>query len=323
MKTIDKAKLVISRIQSSDSVIAVKNDLASDENEWFRISAKASALFLADARKKRDEDKKNPNIGTTSNEEIDEILRINEKLSEFALCIPSLLSMSHVRAINLLLHDLPRTEEKLLGLIENATIKPKIRAMQNVGRIRHFTAFKEFSLIIEAATLSYFRANYASAYLTLVPVIEGIILRWSGYFGSGEKPEFEVIRRFFNVSHTRQPCPWNPLFHEVFSKACHKIINDHLYKPSGRGAAYSEFNRHQASHLLRNAEFATRGNCIRLFLLLDTMAEIYLFETWCHDPRLEINDEDIHREVTLYRVLQAEAASENSAEKILLKKNEA
>lgn len=318
MKTIDKAKIVISRVTAGELVGAVRRELATDDNEWSRISVKAYSLHLQAARKQRKEDAKKRNVSATSNEEIGEILELNERLGDYAICLPTLATKSDVKASQHLLPEMPQSENQLLLLIENMTLEPRIRALQNIGRIRHFAAFKEFSYFVEAATLCYYRGNYASSYLTLVPVIEGIILRWSGYLGIGEKPEFEEIRKFFRNTHVRQPCPGNPLFHDVFCKACHKIINDHLYQPSQRGTAYAEFNRHQASHLLRDTTFATRENCIRLFLLLDTMAEIYRYETYCLDPRWDLKDEDICREVALYTALWMQTALGNTPENVLL-----
>lgn len=318
MKTLDKAMIVISRVTAGEQVAVVRGEVATDDGEWFRISAKTYSLHLQAARKQRKEDAKKRNVAATSNEEIGEILELNEKLGAYAVCLPTLATKSDVRASLLLLPGMPQAENQLLLLIENMTLEPRIRALQNIGRIRHFAAFKEFARFVEAATLCYYRGNYASSYLTLVPVIEGIILRWSGYQGVGEKPDFEEIRKFFGNPHVRQPCPGNPLFHDVFCKACDKIINDHLYQPSQCGTAYAEFNRHQASHLLRDTTFATRENCIRLFLLLDTMAEIYIYETYCPDPRWDLKDEDTRREVTLYTALRIQTALGNTPENALL-----
>lgn len=323
VKTIDKAKIVISRVASGEQVSVIREEVTTNDDEWFRISAKAYSLHLQTARKQRNEDAKKPHIASTSNEEISEILELNEKLGTYALCLPTLATKSDVIALLLLLPEMPQAENQLLLRIEVMTLAPRIRALQNIGRIRHFTAFKEFAHFIEAATLCYYRGNYASSYLTLVPVIEGIILRWSGYQGFGQKPEFDEIRKFFSNPHTRQPCPGNPLFHDVFCRACNKIINDHLYQPSQRGAAYAEFNPHQASHLLRDTMFATKENCIRLFLLLDTMTEIYRYETFCHDPRWGLEDKDTRREVTLYELLKNQAALCNTPENTLLRGRDA
>jgi hypothetical protein len=207
MKTIDKAKLAISRIAAKEQVSLVRQEIAADDDDWFRVSAKAYSLHLQAARKQRKEYAKKRNVATTSNEEIGEILELNEKLSAYAVCLPTLATKSDIKAALFLLPQMPQTESQLLLLIENMTLEPRVRALQNIGRVRHFAAFKEFANLVEAATLCYYRGNFASAYLTLVPVIEGIILRWSGYQGIGDKPEFEEIRKFFGSPHVREtPC---------------------------------------------------------------------------------------------------------------------
>lgn len=186
------------------------------------------------------------------------------------------------------------------------------------GRFERFSAFKIFVHLIEAATICFYRENYFSSFLTLLPVVEGIILRWSGYSGNGDKPEFEEIRKFFSKSHTRQPCPGNPLFYDVFAKACDKIINEHLYKPSQRGVAHANFNRHLATHLLNDSQFATKENCIRLFLLIDIMTELFLYETYCSDPRINLSDDEIDLEYKIYQMIKAESNSASTPEKALL-----
>jgi hypothetical protein len=135
---------------------------------------------------------------------------------------------------------------------------PKIRVMQKKGRFEEFEYFKKFVPLIDAATLSFYRINFISSYLTLTPIIEGIIIRWMGYSDGDEKPEFEDIRKFFKNSHRRQPCPSNILFHDIYKKACDKILNQHFYRPSDRGSFYANFNRHVASHLLNDNQFATK-----------------------------------------------------------------
>lgn len=318
MKTIEKAKVTISRITSGDPVAVVRSEIANNKEDWFRISSKAYSLHLQTARTQRKEDTKKRNISTTSNNEISDILELNNNLSTYAICLPTRATQSDLKKAMALLPEMPSTETKMLYLIENITLEPKIRAQQNIGRIRQFDNFKEFAHLVEAATLCYFRGNYASSYLTLVPVIEGIILRWSGYQGLGKKPAFDEIRKFFRTFYIRQPCPANPLFHDIYCKACDKIINEHLYRPSHNGTAYAEFNRHQASHLLRDTTFANRENCIRLFLLLDTMAQIYNYESRCSDPMFYLTGKDIIREVTFYTSILLQTEMGNTPESTLL-----
>lgn len=121
-----------------------------------------------------------------------------------------------------------------------------------------------------------------------------------GYDETGPKPEFEEIRKFFNKSALRQPLPYNILFHNVYIKACHKILNHHFYKPTTTGNSWANFNRHVASHLINSNPFGTKQNCIRLFMLLDVMTEIYVYESRIDDPRFGIKDNQIKRDIDIY-----------------------
>ncbi len=306
-KTIDKAKRVVGSLSSGDSVNKIKAIETTDDQAWHRVSAKAYELHLRNSRKRRAEDEKKSNVACTSNEEIKDILALNNSLADYALNLPSISTMGEVKALQKLVVNMSINEHKVIAIIERSTMSPRIRALQKKGRFEHFSVFKEFSTIIEAATISYYRENYISSYLTLVPVIEGILLRWLGYSGAGKKPEFEDLRGFFRNSHARQPCPGNALFHEVYAKACDKLLTEHLYKPTDKGSAYSNFNRHLAAHLLSDVQFATKDNCVRLFLLIDVMTEIFYYETSCSDPRFYLKDEEIALEMDNYEKLIAQS----------------
>jgi hypothetical protein len=316
--TTEKANRLLALLGPNIDVSSIKSQVCASEDEWYRISAKAYQLHLQKARKHRKENEKKPNVACTTNDEIIDINTINSQMADFALCLPSTATMAEFKQVKKLLQDVPENECELIVIVESAVLNPRIRASQKKGRFEHFVAFKSFVHLIEAATICYYRENYFSSYLTLLPVVEGVILRWSGYSGQGDKPEFEEIRKFFSKSHTRQPCPGNPLFHDVFAKACDKIINDHLYKPSQRGVAHANFNRHLATHLLNDSQFATKENCIRLFLLIDIMTELFLYETYCGDPRFDLSENEIAHEYTIYQAIKAESKLISTPEKSLL-----
>lgn len=318
MKTIDKANEILKLIKSRTPINEVKARVCSDDQDWFRASAKAYSLHLENTRKERKDDEKNPHVSCTSNDEIKEIIALNHKLADYALTVPTLASMHDFRNLEQLSIGMPSNEHKVFSIIEECTMCPRIRALQKKGRLETFKIFKEFSKLIDAATLSYYRQNYFSAYLTLVPVIEGILLRWLGFQGNGKKPEFEDLRKFFRNSHVRQPCPGNPLFHEVYIKACDKILTEHLFRPSESGDAYSNFNRHLAAHLLRDSPFATKENSIRLFLLIDVMTEIYYYETFCKDHRFSIKKEEFAVDWEIYESLVQNQSLTFSPERALL-----
>lgn len=197
MKTIDKANEILKLLKSRTTVNDVRDRVCSDDQDWFRASAKAYSLHLENYRKEKYNDEKNPNVSCTSNDEINEINALNHKLANYALTVPALATMPEVRTLEQLIVDMPRNEHIIISIIENCTMHPRIRALQKKGRLETFKIFKEFSKLIDAATLSFYRENYFSAYLTLVPVIEGILLRWLGFEGLGKKPEFKDLRKFF------------------------------------------------------------------------------------------------------------------------------
>lgn len=318
-RTEEKAEQTLILLQQKKSVGNVIEQLCLDDNEWYRVSSKAYALHLKKARKQRKEDEKKLHVSCTSNDKIKDIIKLNNDMADLALSLPTVATMADYERVQILLEDMPKNETALLTLVEEITMSPRMRALQKKGRFEHFQPFIEFVDFIEAATLCYFRGNYISSYLTLVPIAEGIILRWLGYSGQGKKPDFETLRKFFSKSHTRQPCPGNPLFHEVYTKVCDKIFNEHLYKPSDQGQAYANFNRHLAVHLLDNSQFTTKENCIRLFLLIDTMTELYHYETYCSDPMFYLTREQIQQEYQIYTQLLTEQAMINTPEKKLLK----
>ena len=111
--------------------------------------------------------------------------------------------------------------------------------------------------------------------------------------------------------HLRQPCPGNIQFHEIYAKACHQILNKHFYKPSTNGRAHADFNRHIAAHLLNDNQFATKENCIRLFVLLDAMTEIYLYESRGVDPRFSPQNNQTAKDASIFAEILLSASRQS------------
>lgn len=314
-KTDEKAKDVIERLNNGEELATVKALYDTEEQEWFRVSNKVYNIELEEEKKKNKARETMRHVSSTANATIADILDINETLSDYALGVPISATQGDLMAIQPLVPNLPNTEQKIIDVIERFNMHPKWRAMQKLGRIRQYDAFKEFDKIIDAALLCYYRENYISCFLTLAPVIEGVLLRWIGYTGTGEKPEFELYRKFFKQGPMRQPAPGNIQFHQIFSKVCDNILNKTLYKPTPSGNAYGDFNRHLALHLLKSSNFGTKNNCIRLFVLLDLMTEIYLYEGKFDDPRFTLSAEDMAADIDIYGNLIVDQKVLNSAEK--------
>jgi hypothetical protein len=305
-KSTTKASDIINLISQGQTVDQVKASTSSNDAEWYGFSNKAYNLSLDESKKERKKNVARPNVSTTSSEDISTLLTLNETLADYALAVPAFATMGEFKAIEDLAKNLPNSESQIIGLVGKMILDPRMRALQKKGRIEKFQYFKVFSKIIDAAIISYYRTNFISCYLTLIPIIEGVIIRWMGYNETQSKPEFEDIRKFFKNSAVRQPCPFNIQFHNIFVKACDKILNNHFYKPTTLGRSYSNFNRHVGSHLLNDDHFATKENCIRLFMLLDIMTEIYLYESRGSDPRFNLTNQEISADILYYNMILIE-----------------
>ena len=318
-KTEDKANDIIRQLTIDNKKVAEVKEGYPDEEDWIRICNKAYSLYLDQEKKQRELDLQKPNYSASSNSTIDKIIALNEKLAEYALGIPITTTGMELESYLVNTRGLPDTEEILFKQISSYNMSPQFRAMQKNGRFKHYTIFREFEQIIDAALLCYYRGNYVSCFLTLVPVVEGVILRWSKHDNTIDKLNFENHRSFFKKGARRNPCPGNVLFYEVFSKICDNILNKHLYKPTTSGDSYGNFNRHLALHLLKTPEFGTRNNCIRLFMLLDFMTEIYWYEERFDDPRFTLATHDIKPDIDIYKSLMVEYQRTETAEKRLFK----
>ncbi|MBX4606937.1 hypothetical protein C7266_06365 [Klebsiella variicola] len=317
-KSKDKAINLMSLLDQGIKLEDAKKSLISNEQEWYRVSKKIYDIHISKEKKERKDLEKEGEIGFTKNNEVDAIIELNNQLSEYALALPHKATMADFKQLKQIIENNPTDENALILKIESIIMTVPARARMQKGRFEHYDIFKSLSRLIEAATLCYYRQNYQSAFLTLVPIIEGSLLRWIGYDGNTNKPEFEILRKFFRTGHLRQPCPGNPLFYDVFSKVSNKILNEHLFKPSNHGEAYSNFNRHLAAHLLNDSSFATKENCVRLFLLLDIMSELYFYETHCPDPWFYLEEKELMPNTILYEQVILSNRLWNTPEKTLL-----
>lgn len=295
-----EANKILNLIEQGESISSVKEKTSYSKDEWFKYSSKAYNIHLTKVKKERKGIEKKRHVSATSNNQVLEIIDLNEILADYALLLPIFSTNGEFLAIKSLSDNLPESEPEIIKIIGKVTLHPRLRALQKKGRIEQFEHFKIFSKLVDAAILSYYRTNFISCYLTLLPIIEGVIIRWMGYTNSDTKPEFEDVRKFFKRAAQRQPCPHNILFHNIYVKACDKILNEHFYKPTTSGNSWANFNRHVASHLLNDDQFGTKDNCIRLFVLLDAMTEVFLYEKRINDPRFSVKNDQIAEDIELF-----------------------
>ena len=304
------------QLEANKSVADVRADLAiGDSTMWSKVSALVYEKAKATARKERDKDARRSHVSATSNAEIMNLLALNKQLANYALLAPPTITVAEFRRIGQLATELPASESAILAYLDSIITSPKMCAILKQG-FEYSPAFQSFTLLVEAAIIAYYQGNYTSAFLTLVPVVEGLILRWNGFDGTGTepKPEFETIRKFVGNSYLRQPNPGNVLFHDVYVRASQAILTEHLYLNSETGSAYANFSRHLAAHLLNNEAFATQPNCVRLFILLDALLKVYIYETKpAKDPRFHVDESMLQRDVLRYQFIIAQQRTFNNA----------
>ena len=197
-----QAEKIIEGIEKGQSINSLKTNLSQNKDEWHRYSSKAYSINLENARKDRKIEENAQNVICTSNDQIKEILKVNKTLSDYALLLPIFCTLQELNAIKNLIDKLPDSdvENEIIHIVGNMTIHPRLRMLQQKGRFEELEHFKIFSKLLHAANISLYRENYISCYLTLIPIVEGIIIRWMGYKETDEKPDFETIRKFFQNS---------------------------------------------------------------------------------------------------------------------------
>ncbi|WP_338793213.1 hypothetical protein [Bernardetia sp. MNP-M8] len=277
------------------SVEEIKSELNLSSDMWNNRSASVYNNALRKAIEERNNMEKLKHISVSPNDTLSKIMSINWTLSEYALSLPSIITEADVKLFSNLTDELPISKSiisVILNEIEKIILRPNVRVIYRGGRFEKFEPFKVFLDLIDTAVVSYYRKDYTSCFLTLVPIIEGVILRWMNYDFSSKKPPFEKIKKFFQASHGRQPIPYNIQFHKIYCNTCSRILINHFYKNTRDGTPYDYFSRHIPSHMLREKGFDTRENCIRIFILLDNMAEIYCYESRKCDGMFQIDNEE-------------------------------
>lgn len=200
-------------------------------------------------------------------------LKADTDLSQYALALPHNASAQVVNSVNGYIAHGQTTE--LADYIVLLIMEPKYRARLVLKRYNEVPLFKEFAHLIEASYFAFLRDNFAAAFMTILPVIEGIISRWAN---RPHKMSFPEMWEFVRKTPERNPLLSLPLFADIWAETCATIMEDHFYKKTTEGPAFADFNRHLALHLLQSQNFCTHHNIMRAFLLLDLLGDLYLAE---------------------------------------------
>lgn len=177
---------------------------------------------------------------------------------------------------------------EILRMVKN----PWQRSYQVEYRFKPTKIFNDFMKIIESATYDLMIGNYICSYLSLVPVVEAILRKWSidktnEIESVNKKGDFSIyvfeknLVKYLNEKNKERHS--NIKFQKWISnqiKYFDFMIREVFYLRfnASEDGVKKEFNRNRTLHLLDNIEdtVALRDNNTRIFLLLDIIAELYL-----------------------------------------------
>lgn len=216
---------------------------------------------------------------------------LNRALRDLALAFPPYSTESDLDLIQKLVGP-PLRQRELESAMQDLVLRPATRARVLVGRFEKLAPFDQFAYVIDSAYFAYCRGNVVASLMCVLPVIEGVIVRWAEDVGGTLETGFGGYAEWVESTPTRAPLLGNPAFADSYAETCGHILSEHLYKKTWEGPAFGLFNRHVALHLKEERGFATPQNLVRAFLLLDLMSELLICERWDRDPMFHVTSEE-------------------------------
>ena len=214
------------------------------------------------------------------------------------------------------------TGEKLVAKISGIIGMPAQRAHQMEYRYKYCPIFQKAMSVIEYATFNLYSGEFICSYLALLPTIEGIFYQWvaenpSLSFIYQSNPKNDSVKAF--VSSLKAFMDKSEFYTDdraVITDSIRDyligVLIEVLY---ARGPKYKEknipfiFNRNLSLHELAGIEdeIVCIKNIQRLFLILDIIAELYLWmnpekmrEAWCQAEFYGTHAVDVNLRKQLY-----------------------
>jgi hypothetical protein len=208
-------------------------------------------------------------------------LKINDDLLPYVLFLP--VHISHSEALSI--HELLQSPDKNKHLIVSATIErivmqPHARAVWLENRLFLIPCFHDLCSIVDYAYIGYGRGNHVDAYFSLIPIAEGIILRWMGYFDrKDKKPTFKEMKNYINDKKKNDKLLNSHHFVGIWIDTLSNILCDEFFKDTWEEHTIDYFNRHVGGHLIKLFKLTgINGLVMRLFMIIELIVEIYVVE---------------------------------------------
>ena len=216
------------------------------------------------------------------NAEIANAKTINALLKEDFLCCPPYNSINGgwVRECFRIINE--DKKENLKYLVTKEIISPSRRAYQTTYFYRELDIFKPFVYILDVATICFLEGNWICSYLSILPVIEGVLKQWQLEAdikdGKGIKA---LCKEIFELVLSKYDLKNN--FYNYLKLQCdflHEILRDDFFEHGDKIIEKNpeqNFGRNIALHMSKIPKYSDSGlNVARLFLILDIISKLYL-----------------------------------------------
>jgi hypothetical protein len=155
--------------------------------------------------------------------------------------------------------------------------RPHPRAF-GIYRCTQLPHLKEFSHYIERALLHYYKGDFFSCVLTIIPAIEGVLRSQVNYTAPVAK-----MSEMFRLLRALTPTTGEPFFvgrFPMYRDILIELLDRWIFKfTCDADFDLSYLNRHYIAHGLGQGAFYDRYDCERLFLLFDLWIEVIVCQT--------------------------------------------
>lgn len=177
-------------------------------------------------------------------------------------------------------------EGEILRMVSN----PWQRSYQMEYRIKPSKIYEDSLRLIESATYDYMLGNFISSYISMVPVVEKTLRDWAEELNLNTKNNrgyFSIFKLTKNLIRYLESKNQEDKNNNVFQKWISNqiryfefMVREVFYNSfdNSNAGVKKEFNRNRALHLLDGIHDneTLKNNNLRIFLLIDIIAELYL-----------------------------------------------
>jgi hypothetical protein len=259
------------------------------------------------------------------------MVKVNQKITNFGfsvladdLTMPDIVKLEQIANSIDLNKEYSKTEyEEIENEIADVFSKylrnPHYRALNMTSLIKNTDHVKKFSHIIEQAYISFFRGEYISTVMCLIPVVEGILLSLYGFEANSPKPsERQLLNRWAELEYkygARQMI--HPFMVDEYIRAFIELWEQTFFQKHQRAEDIMFFNRHYVAHLMGEGNFYTRNNAYKLITMIDLLVHVIAACTGKHTRfHFDTTDKEYILRCILYQSLY-ESSFRNINERIM------